>query len=237
MIESIRLERFKNFRDATLTLGPLTVVVGTNASGKSNLRDAFRFIHGIARGYSLAEVIGEKYVEGERLQWKGIRGGTRETAMYGATSFAIETTIAPQITGNRTELFNSGAGQQKHRIEVSLGDSRSSPRVIRESFQVAGGMNYDSHPDGEIPAQEGPEYLFVRTPRDDVNRKIGKRLRFLSAQPVISQFAGSKDVPRAISRTGRRVLGGTTINAISRSFPCCNADAIHSRTNCSGRPR
>ena len=75
MLESLRLERFKNFRDATLTLGPLTVLVGANASGKSNLRDAFRFIHGIARGYSLAETIGEKFVEGGVLQWKGLRGG------------------------------------------------------------------------------------------------------------------------------------------------------------------
>ncbi|MEX0701538.1 MAG: AAA family ATPase [Planctomycetales bacterium] len=58
MIESLRLERFKNFRDATLALGPLTVVVGTNASGKSNLRDAFRFLHGMARGDTLAEIIG-----------------------------------------------------------------------------------------------------------------------------------------------------------------------------------
>jgi hypothetical protein len=76
MIKSLRLQRFKNFRDATLRLGPLSVIVGTNASGKSNLRDAFRFLHGMSRGYSLAEILGEKYVEGGILQWKGIRGGT-----------------------------------------------------------------------------------------------------------------------------------------------------------------
>ncbi len=77
MITSVRLEGFKNFRDATLELGSLTVIVGTNASGKSNIRDAFRFLHGMGRGYSLAEIIGEKYVEGGVLQWKGIRGGVR----------------------------------------------------------------------------------------------------------------------------------------------------------------
>ncbi len=54
MIRELHLERFKNFRDATLTLGNLTLLVGTNASGKSNLRDAFRFLHGISRGYTLA---------------------------------------------------------------------------------------------------------------------------------------------------------------------------------------
>ncbi|NJM35747.1 MAG: AAA family ATPase [Rhodomicrobium sp.] len=64
MLKKLRLERFKNFKEAELTLGPLTTLVGTNASGKSNIRDAFRFLHGISRGYSLAEIIGEKYVEG-----------------------------------------------------------------------------------------------------------------------------------------------------------------------------
>ena len=53
MFTSLRLERFKNFKDAELKLGPFTVLIGANASGKSNIRDAFRFLHGIARGYSL----------------------------------------------------------------------------------------------------------------------------------------------------------------------------------------
>ena len=40
------------------------------------------FLHGIGRGYSLAEILGEKYVGGERV-WSGIRGGTREVAYSG----------------------------------------------------------------------------------------------------------------------------------------------------------
>ncbi|MUG98777.1 AAA family ATPase [Scytonema sp. UIC 10036] len=65
MLTKLQLERFKNFQDSELILGPLTLLVGTNASGKSNIRDAFRFLHGISRGYNLAEIMGEKYVEVE----------------------------------------------------------------------------------------------------------------------------------------------------------------------------
>ena len=61
MITSLRLIDFKNFTDETLHLGPFTVIIGANASGKSNIRDAFRFLHGIGRGYTLAENIGGKY--------------------------------------------------------------------------------------------------------------------------------------------------------------------------------
>ena len=65
MFTSLRLVNFKNFADETLKLGPFTVIVGANASGKSNIRDAFRFLHGIGRGYTLAEIIGGK----DRGQW------------------------------------------------------------------------------------------------------------------------------------------------------------------------
>ena len=89
MFKSLRLERFKNFKDAKLELGPFTLLIGANASGKSNIRDAFRFLHGIARGYNLTEIIGEKYAEGGERVWTGIRGGATEIAFSGEDSFSI----------------------------------------------------------------------------------------------------------------------------------------------------
>src|SRR5438876_6107577 len=94
MIQSVHLTNFKSFQDATLKLGRLTLLVGTNASGKSNLRDAFRFLHGVSRGYTVAEIIGEKWIEGGSLQWKGIRGGTREATHCGAPTFAMKIRLA-----------------------------------------------------------------------------------------------------------------------------------------------
>ncbi len=78
MITSLRLRNFKNFADETLKLGPFTVIVGANASGKSNIRDAFRFLHGIGRGYTLAEIIGGKVGVGGQLEWEPIRGAPNE---------------------------------------------------------------------------------------------------------------------------------------------------------------
>ncbi len=46
MVTKLRLERFKSFEDAELVLGPHTLFIGANASGKSNIREAFRFLHG-----------------------------------------------------------------------------------------------------------------------------------------------------------------------------------------------
>jgi predicted ATPase len=197
MIESLRLDCFKNFRSATLNTGPLTVLVGTNASGKSNLRDAFRFVHGMSRGYTLAEIIGEKYVEGGVLQWKGIRGGTRETPFFGSDRFGLETRIRIPNAALRANGHGNRFGQATHRIEVELGDRQKGPRVTSECFVVNQSTSFDSSPVDDPPAQEEPEYLFVRLPGDDRNRKHGKRLRFLSSQPVISQFAERRDAGRS----------------------------------------
>lgn len=80
MITSLRLVNFKNFADETLRIGPFTVIVGANASGKSNIRDAFRFLHGIGRGYTLAEIFGGKYGLGGQAEWEPIRGTPNEVA-------------------------------------------------------------------------------------------------------------------------------------------------------------
>jgi predicted ATPase len=82
VLTSLRLVNFKNFADETLKLGPFTVIVGANASGKSNIRDAFRFLHGIGRGYTLAEIMGGKLGPGGYIEWEPIRGAPNEIVRF-----------------------------------------------------------------------------------------------------------------------------------------------------------
>ncbi len=201
MIYSLRLQCFKNFRDAELELGPLTVLVGTNASGKSNLRDAFRFLHGMSRGYSLAETIGEKYVESGVLQWRGIRGGLREVACIGERSFVLQSVLPL-----RSKAGGLLATKLRHRIEVAVPSGNGPPCVSRESLHRGHKLVFDSHPVDDPPAQEGSPYLFVRLPRDARNRKHGKRLRFLDNQPILSQFQRHQDVPMEYRNPAEQAL-------------------------------
>jgi predicted ATPase len=48
-IASVRLKNWRNFPHAEVHLGPMTYVIGPNASGKSNLLDAFRFLRDVAK--------------------------------------------------------------------------------------------------------------------------------------------------------------------------------------------
>jgi predicted ATPase len=110
MFTTLGLQNFKNFREATLDLGPFTVLVGANASGKSNLRDAFRFLHGIGRGYTFSEILEGKYGEGGEHVWNAIRGGTLGIPFRGEEKFQLTSTtdsptyrqfdIAVRLTGS-----------------------------------------------------------------------------------------------------------------------------------------
>ncbi|MCY4437403.1 MAG: ATP-binding protein [Chloroflexi bacterium] len=91
MITSLRLVNFKNFADETLHLGPFTLIVGANASGKSNIRDAFRFILGLSLNYTLAEILGGKY----GAEWQPIRGAPNEIIRFGQDDFFLEVEMTP----------------------------------------------------------------------------------------------------------------------------------------------
>jgi predicted ATPase len=173
MINSLRLQGFKNFRDVTLPVGPLTVIVGTNASGKSNLRDAFRFLNGIGRGFTLSDIVGERYVDG-LLQWRGIRGGSTEIARFGQSTFSLETVLPGETSENKPVLT-----RLRHRIMVEVRGGSRPLGVVEESLYFNDETIYDSHPATNPPRQEGPEYLMVR---------MRGRRRFLSDQPLLSQL-------------------------------------------------
>ncbi|MBW4474143.1 MAG: ATP-binding protein [Stenomitos rutilans HA7619-LM2] len=103
-------------------------MVGTNASGKSNIRDALRFLHGIGLGYSVADIIGEKYESGI-LQWSGIRGGTRELTFQGAATFTIEAFFALEIDDVEREVI--------YKIEINPGGQNNTSNTVKSPFVVA----------------------------------------------------------------------------------------------------
>ena len=181
MITSIRLVNFKNFADETLRVGPFTVIVGANASGKSNIRDAFRFLHGIGRGYTLAEIIGGKYGPGGQLEWAPIRGAADEIIRFGQHAFALE-----------VEVKEGRYSESKYSVEVSV--DKAMPgifRVTREEL-VTGWMTvvYTSHPNGNDPvaAQDDDTHLLLRMDKTRDQRKYGHRIAVRPDQPALTQL-------------------------------------------------
>ncbi|MSP13761.1 MAG: ATPase [Chloroflexi bacterium] len=181
MLTKLRLERFKSFKEAELTMGPLTVLVGANASGKSNLRDAFRFLHGIGRGYSLAEILGEKRGEGGERVWRGIRGGTREVAFQGAKTFALEVMFTA-VGEKKNQSFTYG-------IEVDTGSLLGIPRVAAEWLKVPGskGFRFVS-PLSEKPPEPEPEWRYSEIKPQGLEMASLSNIYFSTTQPFLSQI-------------------------------------------------
>ena len=148
MITSIRLVNFKNFADETLRVGPFTVIVGANASGKSNIRDAFRFLHGIGRGYTLAEILGGK----SGADWKPIRGAANEIVRFGQSGFSIEVGIQLE---DADVCYLIEVGYERENNEFRITRERLTGRVRpgyagyakeHRSFTVNSGDRADSVP-------------------------------------------------------------------------------------------
>ena len=141
MITSLRLVDFKNFADETLRVGPFTVIVGANASGKSNIRDAFRFLHGVGRGYTLAEIMGGKYGAGGQMEWEPIRGATNEIIRINKSTSGLP--ILPNPGFNLAIELTVDHETFAYEIEVSSEMGKSGFRITYERLRMDGETVYE----------------------------------------------------------------------------------------------
>ena len=176
MITSVRLVNFKNFADETLKVGPFTIIVGANASGKSNIRDAFRFLHGIGRGYTLAEILGGKYGPGGQMEWEPLRGAPNEIGRLDPESSIPDSTFAIDVQidqGGREKMFYS--------IAVWFdafgpnGFSVSRERLSTESRTV--------YTTDRLPGTYDENLLWLQ-----IETKPGMPVSLSRSQPALSQF-------------------------------------------------
>ena len=210
MITSLRLVDFKNFADETLCVGPFTVIVGANASGKSNIRDAFRFLHGIGRGYTVAEIMGGKYGAGGQAEWMSIRGAPKEISRLKATEpsdgFTLSVRLVIPIGRTEKHVIERGAA---YTIEVSGGDENSSGfRVAREELTIGNDKIYTSHPGYGDPvhSQGDDTHLLLRMAKTGAQRKYGARIPVRQDQPALTQIREHKPVVRAHKDYAKKVI-------------------------------
>ena len=187
MITSLRLIDFKNFADEELRMGPFTVVVGTNASGKSNLRDAFRILHGIGRGYNLADVIGGRYGAGGQVEWNQVRGAFGEIIRFERPSFSLHVEI-----------------EEETHYSITVSSDGRKPgvlRVVGEELRLGHGEPiYKSqllYPD-PVAKQDDDENLLRRTAKSRRQKKYGYGIDGVRRdQPGLTQIPEHKRVEKA----------------------------------------
>ena len=193
MITSLFLRDFKNFPRETLRLGPLTVIVGANASGKSNIRDAFRFLHGIGRGYVLADIIGRKYGAGGQVEWEPIRGAPQELSRLQQTTENDETyygfLLSLELQDGDTQVsYTIGLENDEQTIEGF--------RVMEEELELDGEKIYTSDPEDSADPIHGKTdgtHLYLRmNSGDEHGKRRGMLVRVRPNQPGLTQIAEHK---------------------------------------------
>ena len=162
MITSLRLVDFKNFADETLHLGPFTLIVGANASGKSNIRDAFRFLNGVGYGYTLAEIVGGKY----GADWQPIRGAANEIIRFGQAEFAFEVEV------KSTESSKSDAEVTRYFLRIGRDDQDSGRFRVTSESMVIDSKNHDSPVSGIVYTTAFPFHTGAPPPQEDSRLRL-----------------------------------------------------------------
>lgn len=121
MITKIRLQNWKSFEDSSLYIDSLGILIGTNASGKSNVLDAFAFLHAVGEGKSLVDAI------------QTVRGGEDWIIRRGENAFCISVEIEDKTNTYVVDLRvrRNGNSFQYGTCQIHLKDDE---------------VNADSHP-------------------------------------------------------------------------------------------
>lgn len=214
MLTSLHLQNFKNFADETLRLGPFTVIVGANASGKSNIRDALRFLHGVGRGYTLANVLGGKYGAGGQVEWEEIRGAPAEIIRHGQNEMRVDVDLmdrqTPDHAGPPSGVSYSIGIQPS---EASGGTFRVMREVLSSYRMLVMGHPpfswpiYTSAPGQPDPVEDQDDelHLLLRMAKGGSQRKYGHRVAVRPDQPALTQIEVHRPVLRAHKDQARDV--------------------------------
>ena len=180
MIDRIIIENFKSLRRVDLSLGPLNVFIGTNASGKSNFVDALRVLQGIGNGFTVSEILDGKPKSATSEVWDGIRGGSLNARFAGAEKTSGVTIEARgRLEDNRKPWM------------FTITFRPDSGKVLRECLDV-GGTLYDS---SEVSRYRiGAPVIGVCYYPETRGRP--QDLDFDSSRPVLGQFLEYAKVER-----------------------------------------
>ncbi|MGR9105355.1 MAG: AAA family ATPase [Gammaproteobacteria bacterium] len=127
MLRSISLKNFKSYQEATLPLASLSLLIGANASGKSNAIEGIRFLSWLAEGRRLDDLMSAVQSEDQRL-----RGTIKNLAYEGTDTFGFRcTTDIPEGDHFSIEIQITEDGMK------IVSESVSSPKTSVPLYNIA----------------------------------------------------------------------------------------------------
>lgn len=160
MITRIEIDGFKSFVDFSLDLHPFTAVVGTNAGGKSNLIDAFRFLAASVKG-DLYGAVDAVRGDAESL-FHQFADGSRVDTMRFAVEFSDGRHSRPTRYETRVKWDDTaGLRSLVHETEVMRPLSASANLQAAQTLSRRNGLLVDWHVDRAVPEERSASGLDV----------------------------------------------------------------------------
>lgn len=168
MLTRIEIDGFKTFENFALDLRPFTAIVGPNASGKSNLFDALRFLSLLAQT-DIRTAMQDLRGQPEELFRQTASGSTDHMA------FAVEVLLEPQGTDPFGQIYDIRA--QRLRYELTLEMKRDASGLPRSVFVAQ---------ERCIPmARKDDRATFLKEVKPNYNSRISPFIRVNDSQDAI----------------------------------------------------
>lgn len=203
-----RLRDFKNFGSAALDLfEPLTILLGRNGGGKTNLLEGIELLAALARGVPVNEVT--DLGRGGTLE---LRGGLGSCVRLGAKSFELRFDGATvKVEGKKQSIIYS--------IEMAVG-STAGVYLAAERLKVGSRTYFDAHSlDGEILDIEYDNFAQGRNPRRRLSASSSVLSRY-SDVVANSKASGTKlqAAKRTVSSVTAYLRGSHVFDPIPKSM-------------------
>ncbi|MGW9182733.1 AAA family ATPase [Agromyces sp. NPDC055661] len=178
------MNSFKSFEDAELRIEPLCILVGPNASGKSNALDALSLLA------LLAEERGVADLERDELEVAGLRGGIKNAAPFGTTEVRVGCTVEDDSTRYDLDIVIDVAAEPEVTQEILTERAKGKTKVLIRSHHRHPGSGIS---DAEVYSGSQPKVFQFLSSRLAVVQALTKipadtqaRTRVISACEVVT---------------------------------------------------
>lgn len=171
MISEITLKTFKSYKDAILPLSPLTVLIGANASGKSNVIEAMRLLSWLAGGQKLS-AIRHAVDDSDKL----LRGNVKDLGYLGSQEFSLGSILVGQHW-DKFEVTFRVRNDELHIVQEQITSNLESYPLYRVE-QASNNLSYDIRVSYNNFARGGRKPIVTCTDQIGVMAQLESSARF-----------------------------------------------------------
>ena len=195
-IKRLQIKNYKSLEDFDLGLGPLTLLVGANGAGKSNIVDCLAFVSELANRSTIRAFAGDPTGSRGRANAFGARGGYKDIVWGGMSGRQIQILITGDVwAGGHPKTFEYGliiGSDQQDLIQEEWVIIDSRKVISRKGHQVlfgegvgASGVNRDPGVLADVsPNHGGPELAALAEEIRSWSVYDFNKSRIASIQPV-----------------------------------------------------